>query len=41
MMCPRCQAQNREDVWFCTKCGVPVALTRPSCGPGSGYARRA
>ena len=32
MMCPRCQAENREGRRFCGECGLSFASTCPSCG---------
>src|SRR5467141_2247841 len=32
MMCPRCQAENREGRRFCGDCGLSFASTCPSCG---------
>ena len=32
MMCPRCQAENREGRRFCAKCAAPLAVACPSCG---------
>src|SRR5712692_11527761 len=32
MQCPRCQAENRDDLRFCEDCGARLAATCPSCG---------
>jgi eukaryotic-like serine/threonine-protein kinase len=32
MICPQCQAENRETRKFCAKCGEPLAVKCPKCG---------
>ena len=32
MVCPACQAENREGARFCNECGSPLALRCPGCG---------
>ena len=32
MQCPSCERQNRDDVTFCTGCGVKLKATCPTCG---------
>ena len=32
MMCPRCQAENREGMRICEDCGTRLALSCPTCG---------
>jgi class 3 adenylate cyclase/tetratricopeptide (TPR) repeat protein len=32
VLCPSCQAQNREGARFCQQCGTALALRCPSCG---------
>src|SRR5436309_15501254 len=41
MICPRCQAQNRDGVRFCEHCGASFAETCPKCAavvaPGAAF----
>ena len=32
MLCPTCEAENRDDARFCRACGARLALACPSCG---------
>ena len=32
MICPNCQAENKEGAKFCNECGTPLALSCPRCG---------
>jgi class 3 adenylate cyclase/predicted ATPase len=32
VICPECQADNKEGAKFCSECGTPLALRCPSCG---------
>jgi class 3 adenylate cyclase len=32
VVCPACQADNKEGARFCRQCGAPLGLTCPSCG---------
>ena len=32
MLCPSCQAENREGARFCKQCGTALALRCPACG---------
>ena len=32
MICPRCQARNRDGLKFCEHCGVSLPATCPQCG---------
>ncbi len=32
MVCPSCQAENKEGAKFCNECGTPLALRCPDCG---------
>ena len=34
MVCPACQADNKEAAKFCNACGTPLALQCASCGTG-------
>ncbi len=34
MVCPACQAENREGSKFCEECGTALSLRCPSCGAG-------
>ncbi len=34
MICPNCQADNKEGAKFCNECGAPLALQCPRCGAG-------
>ena len=31
MICPECQADNKEGAKFCSECGTPLSLRCPSC----------
>jgi len=41
LICPACQAENKEGAKFCRSCGTPLALRCPSCGaahePGQAF----
>jgi class 3 adenylate cyclase/predicted ATPase len=34
VVCPSCQAENKEGAKFCNECGTPLALQCPRCGAG-------
>jgi class 3 adenylate cyclase/predicted ATPase len=34
MICPNCQADNKDGAKFCSECGTPLALRCPRCGAG-------
>ena len=40
MVCPRCQAENRDGVKFCEECGAPLAGACPACVAETGAGKR-
>jgi len=40
LLCPSCQAENREGAHFCKQCGTALALRCPSCGVAHGEGQR-
>ena len=40
MLCPSCQADNREGARFCKQCGTALALRCPSCGAAHAEGQR-
>ncbi len=40
MICPNCQAENKDGAKFCNECGTPLSLSCPRCGASARSGQR-